>query len=867
MMILKKSMKFVMALICLGLIFYSGYATVPADADITAAKDRTGFYDAEDLFIPANAKNDPETPEYERDKASSVSDNRHLNFVSTISKHGAGSSVQTIDLGNAIEEFYYSWTDASSVTASGLPKGIITTINTTDQTVTLSGTPTEVGVFTYTISTVGGSTTASHSGKFTINGVGASGSPAFPGAEGHGRYTTGGRGGQVIYVTNLNDSGPGSLREAVEASGPRIVLFKVSGIIPLQSDLSIRNNDITIAGQSAPGDGICLKNYSLVVKADNVIIRYIRSRMGDAANNESDAMWGRNNSNIIIDHCSLSWSIDETGSFYDNSNFTMQWCILSESLKNSVHEKGAHGYGGVWGGQKASFHHNLLAHHDSRNPRLLGAKFTNKPEEVLCDMRNNVIYNWASNSTYGGEGGSFNIVNNYYKPGPATSKRTTQIFSPNAQAAGAPLPEGTWGVYYIDGNYMDGSTTVTNDNWQGVFPNPSSKSKSELKSNSIFNYGDITTHSATDAYTQVLAYAGASKKRDNIDTRIVSETTNGTYTYNGSKGSTKGIIDSQQDVGGWPSYSSTTAPTDSDSDGMPDSWESANGLNSKNASDGPTYTLSSVYTNVEVYLNSLVSSITSNQNKKGNANYTDPDNSGVTQYYQIKNRSTGLLLDGMGRTGNGDVCGQYANTTHVNSHWELVDVGSGYYQFVNRGTGMILDGMGSTSNGATCKQWANTTHINSHWALQQFDGDYYRIQNRSTGLFLDGYGQTANGADCRQYANTSHVNAQWLLVKVNSSSSTRMDNSDNLTSPEKVNESGLLAYPNPFEDKLSINIGQAGKPLRIEIYDMQGKLVKSIDNPVVSGQLVHIDITEYGKQFILQVITDKGNFSQTIMKK
>ncbi|MBL6449279.1 RICIN domain-containing protein [Fulvivirga sp. 29W222] len=233
-------------------------------------------------------------------------------------------------------------------------------------------------------------------------------------------------------------------------------------------------------------------------------------------------------------------------------------------------------------------------------------------------------------------------------------------------------------------------------------------------------------------------------------------------------------------------------------------------------------------------------------------------------YYQLKNRSTGLLLDGMGRTNNGGACGQYANTTHVNSHWKLVDVGNGYYQFVNRGTGMILDGLGSTTNGAACGQWANTTHRNSHWSLQKYDGDYYRIKNRSSGMFLDGYGQSANGADCKQYANTNHPNAQWLLIQVNNNaSSTRMYDA----ATPNVNTSDFLVYPNPFEDKLFINIGQSGTPLSLELYNMQGKLIKSIDKPVVSDQSVTINIAEYGKQFILKMVTDQGSFIQTVIKK
>ncbi len=474
----------------------------------------------------------------------------------------------------------------------------------------------------------------------------ASDIPAFPGAEGFGRYTTGGRGGEVIYVTNLDDDGDGSLREAIETDGARIIMFKVSGIIELESTLNISNGDVTIAGQSAPGDGICIKNYSVNVGADNVIIRYMRFRMGDEEETEDDALRGRYYSNIIIDHCSMSWSTDECSSFYNNSDFTMQWCVLSESLRESVHDKGTHGYGGIWGGQGASFHHNLLAHHDSRNPRFCGSRYTGEPDLELCDMRNNVIYNWGGNSGYGAEGGSYNIVNNYYKPGPATESGVDdRIFSPNDDDGSNTNEEGVWGTFYVNGNYMYGSSTVTSDNWEGIDLNPQSSSdnttKDDIKSSSSFDYGDITTHSASNAYSAVLDYVGASLARDEVDERIVSETENGTYTYEGSNGSSNGLIDSQSDVGGWPSYSSSTAPTDSDADGIPDSWESSNGLDSDDDSDGSSYSLSSYYTNVEVYLNSLVADITEAQNADGSANYTEDDDTEYTTAATLTKHGSG----------------------------------------------------------------------------------------------------------------------------------------------------------------------------------------------------------------------------------
>jgi len=448
------------------------------------------------------------------------------------------------------------------------------------------------------------------------------GTPAFPGAEGGGKYVTGGRGGKVIYVTNLNDSGAGSLRAAIAQSGPRIVVFKVSGTIKLESALNITDN-ITIAGQTAPGGGITLRDYNVTVGGNNVIIRYIRFRMGDAKAVEADALGGRFQKNIIVDHCSMSWSTDECVSFYQNENFTLQWSIISESLKNSVHDKGSHGYGGIWGGKNASFHHNLLAHHDSRNPRL--GEYANDPFALTdaVDVRNNVIYNWGGNSCYGGDAMNVNMVNNYWKPGPGTGSTKERIVSTGRILDVTSPLYGIWGKYYVDGNFVVGSTRATQDNWTyGVYNQfhgsqlpVSQADKDELKIEAPHPFGEITTHSATKAFELVLDYAGANLFRDAVDKRAVDDARSGTASImNGGNGSTNGYIDTQTAVGGWPELPTEDAPVDNDGDGMPDAWETGKGLNPANLADGNLKTLDGGYTNIEVYINSIVKQITDIQN-------------------------------------------------------------------------------------------------------------------------------------------------------------------------------------------------------------------------------------------------------------
>ena len=434
--------------------------------------------------------------------------------------------------------------------------------------------------------------------------------PSFPGAEGHGSRTRGGRGGEVIAVTNLNDAGPGSLREAVETEGPRIVVFRVSGTIDLKSKLTIANPYITIAGQTAPGDGITLKRYPMLIQADEVILRYFRLRLGDETGD--DALSGRYQKNIIVDHVSASWSVDETLSIYHCENVPVQWSLISESLYKSVHVKGTHGYGGIWGSNYSTYHHNLLAHHTSRNPRFASGAGHN-------DHRNNVIYNWGYESCYGGERNqqgdprfnftTVNIVANFYKPGPATEQDEARhrIVSPSSR-------EGVkgYGRWYVADNYMHGNPDVTADNWAGgVQPGGGDEHLEVVRLDTPWNAMPIRQHTAAEAYQLVLQYAGASlPKRDPIDARIIQEVRSGTANFGETfGGGGKGIIDSQTAVGGWPELRSDVAPPDTDGDGMPDAWETHHGLDPDNFSDGPKDKDGDGYTNIEEYLNNTAPTV------------------------------------------------------------------------------------------------------------------------------------------------------------------------------------------------------------------------------------------------------------------
>ena len=533
--------------------------------------------------------------------------------------------------------------------------------------------------------------------------------PAFPGAEGHGRYVTGGRGGKVIHVTNLNDKGTGSFRAAVTGNSKKIIVFDVAGVIPLASDLTIGSNT-TILGQTAPSPGITLRYYT-VRPEDNCIIRFIRLRRGQEkdVNDGADATWQRNKTGIIFDHCSFSWSIDEVASFYDNNNFTMQWCTVAESLTNPGHSKGAHGYGGIWGGKLASFHHNFVGHLMNRGPRFNGARYgwtgytSNKDYDTYkwenpvqaenVDFRNCVMYN-AQGTCYGGPGGGqINIVNNYYKSGPSHSlksktlngikvnvssgkergsqDRITQVTVSSSGNSDKKHPEyyEMTSRYFISGNTTETTkgTVTQNQDWKGVvYDNGTYTYNGERYSADKKNFygdavahqtidgvscvkikmdnpaptGEVTTHSAAEAFSKVLAYGGASLYRDEIDARYMEEAKTGTAQYKGSITLSPGIIDKVSDVNGYTESTFGTASRpadfDTDKDGIPDAWELANGLNPNDDSDALTYSLDGkgYYTNLEVYANSLVEDIM----KQGNA---DAENK-VDEYYPECKNPTGI---------------------------------------------------------------------------------------------------------------------------------------------------------------------------------------------------------------------------------
>lgn len=481
---------------------------------------------------------------------------------------------------------------------------------------------------------------------------------AFPGAEGHGKNTVGGREGKVYHVTSLEDDGTeGTLRWALGQDGPKTIVFDVAGTIHLKSDIKTQKDYLTIAGQTSPG-GICIADYQFWINSNDVIIRFLRFRPGDTGGAEPDGLGGMDKKNIIVDHCSMSWSVDECLSVYGMENSTVQWCLAAQALHNSTHGKGSHGYGGNWGGNRASYHHNMIAHCKSRVPRL-GPRSTTQESEYV-DIRNNVYYNWSGEGCYGGENQHMNIVNNYYKPRPATnsagtSKRTRYRIAKIGVRTTAYCQDKDgnwnswqpslhkWGTFYIDGNTVEGYADVTADNWEkGVYEQQDNNEKVDYlwtddvkkdirKETLVVETGGVTTHSATDAYVKVMEYVGACNYRDAIDKLILGDVKNGLATCTATDNSAglgyintpKDILSALPELNGnpYPALKTDTSidVTDTDGDGMPDDFEIEFGLNPNDANDGNSKTLDPDmnYTNLEMYLHYLVKDIMKKQVEGG----------------------------------------------------------------------------------------------------------------------------------------------------------------------------------------------------------------------------------------------------------
>ncbi len=415
---------------------------------------------------------------------------------------------------------------------------------------------------------------------------------AFPEAEGAGRFALGGRGGRVMTVTTLADAGPGSLRDAVEAKGPRTIVFAVSGTIKLTKPLRIRESRITIAGQSAPGDGITLRDHPLEVAADDVVIRYIRSRLGDESRTEADAIWILRGRRVILDHVSASWSVDETLSasanytrsdegFYD---LTVQWSIIANSLTRSLHAKGDHGYGSLirgGRGSRISFHHNLWANHSARMPRPGNYSGPDVDADgAFFDFRSNVFFNWGgTRSGYNADTASlarYNFIDNSYLAGPDT-RRAIAFEESNA------LAKAFW-----SGNSMNGA--IPADQWSLV----SGVQAPGYRLATPVDVAPVRRDPAPLALARVLAQAGASRPRDAVDQRVVA----------GVRSGTGRLINTQAEDGGWPTLESLPAPSDADRDGMPDDWERRHRLNPAR-DDSMTDRNGDGYTAIEEYLNGL----------------------------------------------------------------------------------------------------------------------------------------------------------------------------------------------------------------------------------------------------------------------
>jgi hypothetical protein len=582
---------------------------------------------------------------------------------------------------------------------------------------------------------------------------------AFPGAEGGGMYTSGGRGYDVYEVTTLEDYGEGdppikgTLRDAV-SQGNRTVVFRVSGTIHLKQSLKIKQKNLTIAGQTAPGDGIAVAGFGTDISgSENIIVRYMRFRPGSTnIESEPDAFGGRDVKNAMVDHISTSWSIDETLSFYRNENTTLQWSIISESLYISGHVKGRHGYGGIWGGENATFANNLIASHTSRLPAL--GNSGNKLHPISStDMVNNVIYNWGFNSTYGGNDQENNMINNYYKPGPATHEKVIKrVVSPGQN--------GRFSWFYVKGNYMYGNKAVTEDNTLGM---------EEIKDGTVFSdspyevfgHDTLNIKPAEKAYEEVLKKAGATyPRRDAVDARIVNDVKNGTGR----------LINNEWEVGGYPELKSTKAPIDTDHDGIPNVWEEAKGLNPNDITDGKEITASG-YSNLELYLNSLV--LIDKQADNPEIDLLSPKMNGiykagstVRMKVKLKDKRT---ISKVEYYRNDEKIGESSNGT-FDFQWKNAPDGTWYI------TAKAIDKNGNATQTTSMPIHVNTVNQSGEWTAK--DIGKVQIKGITTktneGLIVKGSGRIDQRADAFHFAFKKVTGDAELVARIDSL--TKVDN-------------------------------------------------------------------------------------------
>ncbi|WP_282940636.1 pectinesterase family protein [Paenibacillus sp. RC67] len=631
--------------------------------------------------------------------------------------------------------------------------------------------------------------------------------PAFPGAEGGGKYTTGGRGQEVYIVNTLADYKkgevviPGSLRDAVSQSN-RTIVFRVGGTIHLKESLKILGSNLTIAGQTAPGDGITVSDYTTSIEADNVIIRYMRFRLGDRFASEDDSFGVRYHKDIIIDHCSFSWSVDEVVSLYENTNTTVQWSISEESMLMTSHHKGRHGYGGIWGGNNATFHHNLIAHSVSRNPRFP----TIKQLLDITDATNNVIYNWGFASSYGGGEGFYNLDHNYYKYGPNTYRNVRNILFTEV------IPESKM---FINGNYMDGDPDVTADNWKGVLSVIDPLSSKQSTRADVAGY---VPESAQDAYVSVLANVGATlPKRDAIDARVINDVKNRTGQH----------INSPKEVGGFAEYPEVVSSVvDQDSDGMDDAWEAAHGLSSTNPNDRNATTLSPEgYTNLEVYLNDLV--------EKGNASGSNIDNpiAVITSPANniIKEAGSDVMIhatasdkDGIAKVEffiDGAKVGE-ANNAPYSYNWTNVEDGTHYV------VARAIDntGVGTQSDNVTVH--VNTTGSLGPWQSKDIGNvgikGHTQLGADSKTLTVKSAGDIDGASDAFQYAYQKQIGNGEIIARVEQVTGTDDNAEAGVMIRESLDPSSKMAFlsiPYVKMGKKGVMISRSsmgGKTARIE---------------------------------------------------